>query len=32
MYVDGQVNRRFEDVTTGMSKYEFHDVVLVAGE
>ena len=23
MYVDGQVNRRFEDVTTSMSKYEF---------
>ena len=23
MYVDGQVNRRFEDVTTNMSKYEF---------
>ena len=23
MYIDGQVNRRFEDVTTSMSKYEF---------
>ena len=23
MYVDGQVNRRFEDITTSMSKYEF---------
>ena len=23
MYVDGRVNRRFEDVTTSMSKYEF---------
>ena len=23
MYVDGQVHRRFEDVTTSMSKYEF---------